>query len=40
MIKNKNKAMKYFFMLKAFKNIKKTDNNSLKTKHLFLPPQN
>ena len=31
----KNKAMKYFFMLKAFKNIQKTDNNSLKTKHSF-----
>ena len=29
----KNKAMKYFYMLKAFKNIKKTDNSLLKTKH-------
>ena len=31
----KNKAMKYFYMLKAFKNIKKTDNSLLKTKHSF-----
>ena len=29
----KNKAMKYFLMLQAFKNIQKTDLSLLKTKH-------
>ena len=31
----KNKAMKYFLMLQAFKNIQKTDLSLLKTKHGF-----
>ena len=31
----KNKAMKYFLMLKAFKNIQKTDLGLVKTKHSF-----
>ena len=31
----KNKAMEYFLMLKAFKNIQKTDVGILKTKHSF-----
>ena len=31
----KNKAMKYFLMLKAFKNIQKTDLGLLKTRHSY-----
>ena len=31
----KNKAIKYFLMLQAFKNIQKTDLSLLKTKHGF-----
>ena len=31
----KNKAYKYFLMLKAFKNMQKTDTSSLETKHSF-----
>ena len=31
----KNKAYKYFVMLKAFRNIQITDTSSLKTKHSF-----
>ena len=31
----KNKAFKYFLILKAFKNIQKTDSSLLKTKHSF-----
>ena len=30
-----NKAMKYFLMLKAFKNIQKTDLGLLKTRHSY-----